>query len=299
MSADPLTEWLCALSPAHGAHVAAAIAKVPLRTVYADKADPADARILGAEWSVRVHHGGVDRARVMVATDTSRCPPGVIDAALRSVGDTPRPMRDLAEDLLARRKDLDLLLGFDLGELSPRAKLYVLQPAGRSVSGFSGLCEDILSLAGVHPSWSQEQIRLANRAPAFMALDLRADAQTNGKLYFSFDRVADTDALLSSLKAESLRHPLSAVERHLSDNPHGRLVVTARGCGPDTVDVTLHAHLETLPVLSPDLHQAFSSLRAQAQQMGSRDLFPSYASWLWGPRPAQSLYYSFRPPEAG
>jgi hypothetical protein len=296
---DPLTEWLCTLSPEHGPQVAAAIEKVPVRTVYTDKSDPSDARLYGAEWSVRAHQGGIDRARVMVATDTGRCPRGVIDAALQSVGNTPKPLRVLAENLLVRRKDLDLLLGFDLSETSPRTKLYVLQPAGRSVAGFSGLCEDILSIAGVHPSWTHEQMKLAEQVPTFLALDLRADAQTSGKLYFSFDRVDDADALLCSLKAEPLRERLSALERHISDNPHGRLVVTTRGCGPDTVDVTLHAHLKTLPELSPALNQAWMGLQAQAQQMGSRVLYPSYASWMWGPQPAESLYYSFRPPEVG
>jgi hypothetical protein len=299
VSTDPLTEWLSTLSPEHGSKVAAAIDKVPLRTVYADQSGPSDARILGAEWSVRAHQGGIDRARVMVATDTTRCPRGVIAAALQSVGNTSKPLRVLAENLLVRRKDLDLLLGFDLGEASPRAKLYVLQPAGRSIAGFSGLCEDILSIAGVHPSWTHEQMKLAEQVPAFLALDLRADAQTNGKLYFSFDRVDDADALLCSLKAESLRERLSAIEHHISDNPHGRLVVTTRGCGPDTVDITLHAHLKMLPELSPALDEAWRGLQAQAQQMGNRALYPSYASWMWGPQPAESLYYSFRPPTVG
>lgn len=299
MSTDPLTEWLCTLSPEHGPQVAAAIDKVPLRTVYSDQSDPSDARIHGAEWSVRAHQDGVDRARVMVATDTSRCPPGVLDGALQSVGDTPKPLRVLAENLLQRRHDLDILLGFDLGEDPPRSKLYVLQPAGGPVAGFSGLCEDILSIAGVHPSWTHEQMKLAEQVPAFLALDLRADAQTNGKLYFSFDRVNDADALLLALQAEPLRERLSAIERHLSDNPHGRLVVTTRGCGSDTVDVTLHAHLRTLPELSPALDEAWTDLRAQARRMGNRTLYPSYASWMEGPRSAESLYYTFRPPEAG
>ena len=297
MSTDPLSEWLCMLSPEHGAKVAAAIDKVPLRTVYTDQSDPSDARILGAEWSVRAHQDGVDRARVMVAVDTSRCPPGVLGAALKSVGDTPKQLRVLAENLLQRRHDLDLLLGFDLGETTPRAKLYVLQPGGRPIAGFSGLCEDILSIAGVHPSWTHEQMKLAEQVPAFLALDLRADAQTNGKLYFSFDRVADADAVLSSLQAEPLRERLSSIESHVSDNPHGRLVVTTRGCESETVDVTLHAHLQTLPELSPALNEAWASLRTQAQEMKNHTLYPSYASWMWGPRPSESLYYTFRPPK--
>ncbi len=296
MTTDTLTQWLCSLSPEHGPRVVAAIESVPFRAVYSDQADPSDARILGAEWSVRAHQGGVDRARIMVAVDTSRCPPGVLSSALQSVGDTPKPLGVLAENLLIQRHDLDLLLGFDLSESVPRSKLYVLQPANRPITGFSGLCEDILSIAGVHTSWTHEQMKMAEQVPAFLALDLRANAQTNGKLYFSFDRVKDADALLSALQAEPLRERLNTIERHLSDNTHGRLVVTTRGCGTDTVDVTLHAHLQTLPELSPVLDDAWANLQVQAQQMGNRVLHPSYASWMWGPRPAESLYYTFRPP---
>jgi len=283
------------LSPEHGAKVASAIDKVPLRTVYTDKSDPSDARILGAEWSIRAHQEGVDRARVMVATDTRRCPPGVLDAALQSVGDTPKPLRVLAENLLRRRRDLDLLLGFDLGEATPRSKLYVLQPAGSPVQGFSGLCEDILSIAGVDPGWTHEQMKLAERVPAFLALDLKADAQTTAKLYFSFDRMSDGDALLAALNAEPLRERLHAINANLSDNPHGRLVVTTRGRGSETVDVTLHAHLKDLPQLAPALDEAWESLKTQAQHRGGHTLFPSYTSWVWGPRPSESLYYTFRP----
>jgi len=233
----------------------------------------------------------------MVATETEDCAPGTLTAALQSIGETSGALSELAEQLQARRRDLDLLLGFDLSESNPRSKLYVLRPAGFPVPGFAQLCEQILSTAGVETDWTRDQLARAGSPPAFLAVDLRTAGSNSGKLYFSFNEVAEADALLRDLGCEPLRERLSRIAPHVSDNPNGRLVITTRARHSKTTDITLHAHLQSLPVLHPALQEAWRSLQTRAAQMGGRALYPSYASWLWGERPSESLYYTFCAPE--
>ncbi len=283
------------IAPKTGAEVAQAIEQIPLREVYSERTGETDNRPFCAEWSIRISEERVDMARMMVATKTERCSPGQLSAALGTLKGTSERIRALAEALLKGRPDLDLLLGFALAETIPRAKLYVLRPAGRPIGDFSQLSEDILGMAGVPPQWTRNQIEMAKQCPAFLALDLRNDGSSTGKLYFSFDEESQVDRYLYGLNARDLRKKLTQVQTHISDNPTGRLVVTPRAEGDQTVDVTLHAHLNTLPVLHPALDQAWSRLKMQAQQNGLLPLHYSYASWLSGPTPSESLYYTFSP----
>lgn len=293
MTADPLTSWLKLIAPHNGHDVAEAIERLPLRPVYSDLNDGGDPRPFCAEWSLRSGASGIDTARVMVAVDTQQCKRGLLNQTLESLSGTPERLRSLAEALLADRPDLDLLLGFALAEATPRAKLYVLRPTLRPIAGFEQLSADILRLAGVDPNWTREQIEMADQAPAFFALDLRADGSSSGKLYFSFDHESKVESLLERLGAEPLCQKLHQITGHVSDNPNGRLVVTTRASSASTLDVTLHAHLQALPSLSPALEVAWANLKQRAQDHRLRPLKYSYASWLHGPSPAESLYYTF------
>ncbi len=295
MTTDPLTAWMNVIAPDTGSAVARTLETLPLRRVYESLEDGDEHRSFCAEWSVRATSGGIDRARVMVPANTERCRPGQLLDALQSLKGTSAPMSALAEQLLNDRPDLDLLLGFALAEVPARAKLYVLRPAGRPIHAFAGLCRDVLSSAGIHPEWTRTQIALAERVPAFFALDLRTDGSSCGKLYFSFDHAVEVDAMLERLNAHSLRDTLQRIHSHVSNNPTGRLVVTTRASSNETIDVTLHAHLRSLPELSPALQSAWSDLQATAVEQGMRPLKFSYASWMQGPRPAESLYYTFGP----
>ncbi len=296
---DPLRTWLSVVAP--GADDAAeALRTIPVRPVYEEPApDTRSAlrRWWGAEWSVRVglDSGAIDTARVMVPVDTPRVAPSGLSQALSSLAPASPPrLRRLADLLRRDRPDLDLLLGLDLGAAVARGKLYVMRPAGRPVADFADVCRAVLSQARVDAGWTSARLDEAGRHPAFLALDLRDDGAAAGKLYLSCDTVAEADRLLAVADRPRLRARLRAVTGHLGDHRIGRLVVTVRGRGAETVDVTLHAHLHGLPALDPRTTAAFASLSAEASARGLV-LRPSYASWLDGPHPAESLYYVTRP----
>ncbi len=295
MTTDPISAWMHLMAPETGSTVARAIESLPLRRVYETLEDGDEHRSFCAEWSVRATPEGIDRARVMVPANTDRCRPGQLKNALQSLEGTSEQMSALAEQLLRDRPDLDLLLGFALAEVPARAKLYILRPRGRPVEAFSDLCGDVLAAVGIDTSWTRTQIALAEQVPAFFALDLRADGSSSGKLYFSFDDEKGVDAILERLNADSLRDTLKRIQGHVSNNPNGRLVVTTRASASETIDVTLHAHLHSLPELNPALHSAWVELQNLAIDRNMRPLRYSYASWMQGPRPAESLYYTFGP----
>jgi hypothetical protein len=295
VTTDPLTAWMNIIAPDSGSAVARALETLPLQRAYESLEDGDEHRSFCAEWSVRATAGGIDRARVMVPADTDQCQPGQLMNALQSLKGTSEKMSALAEQLLRDRPDLDLLLGFALAEVPARAKLYILQPRGRPVEAFTDLCRDVLATAGIDTTWTYSQVALAEQVPAFFALDLRADGASSGKLYFSFDEETKVDALLERLNADSLRDTLQRIHGNVSDNPNGRLVVTTRASASETVDVTLHAHLHSLPALNPALQSAWADLQNLAIDRNMRPLKYSYASWMQGPCPAESLYYTFGP----
>ena len=297
MTTDPITAWLNVIAPETGASVAAAIEGLPLRPVYPIPAQENE-RPYCAEWSIRSSERGIDIARLMVSVNSDPCQPGQLNATLNTIGGTSRIIRDVAEQLVSVRTDLDLLLGFALGESSPRAKLYVLCPAGQSIDDFADLSCDILAAAGISPDWANQQVELAQQTPAFFAIDLCSNGSASGKLYFSFSQTADADDLLRRLDATPLRETLDRVHPHISNNPTGRLVVTTRAEAGETTDITLHTHLADLPTLNPALMTAWERLQHTAARHGLPPLHWSYASWLWGPRPSESLYYTFVPPPA-
>lgn len=295
MTTDPITAWLNVIAPESGPSVAAAIEGLPLRPVYPIPAQENE-RPYCAEWSIRSSEQGVDIARVMVSVNSDPCQPGQLNATLNTIGGTSPTIRNVAEQLVSDRTDLDLLLGFALGETSPRAKLYVLCPAGQSIDDFVELSCGILAAAGIDPNWAKQQVDLAHQTPAFFAIDLCSNGTSNGKLYFSFSQTTDADNMLRRLDAAPLRKTLERVHPHVSDNPTGRLVVTARATADQTTDITLHTHLSSLPTLNPALMTTWERLQHTAANHGLPPLQWSYASWLWGPRPSESLYYTFAPP---
>lgn len=293
MTADPITTWLESIAPENGHDVAKAIERLPLLPVYSHLKEGGQGRPHCAEWSIRSDSNGIDTARVMVAIDTERCAPGLLNSALESLSGTPKRLCSMAEDLLADRPELDLLLGFALAEPTPRAKLYVLRPTFQHIAGFDQLSEDILRLAGVDPTWTRTQTEMAGQAPDFFAVDLRTDGSSCGKLYFSFDHENEVDRLLERQGAEPLRDKLRQITDHISDNPNGRLVVTTRTSKATTMDITLHAHLTSLPPMGSAIETAWMELQQRAADHEMKTLTHSYASWLHGPNPSERLYYTF------
>lgn len=300
MTPDPLAAWWRVLHPDGPALAIPTPASLPTRPVYEDPPPdtlPSAQRLFHAEWSLRHHLSSaqVDRARVMLPVHTAQASPGSLGAWLRALApQAPPALPRLADRLHRDRPDLDLLVGVDFGGDSPRAKLYVLRPAGRPVANFRALSVDLLKTAQVHPDWTQRQIDAADRDPAFLALDLRADGGAAGKLYFAHSDPDDAHRTLRRLGRDRLCSTLDTLSPALAHNPTGTLVVTPRGAGSDTRDVTLHAHLGQLPALSEPLAHAVHALAAQARERGWT-LRPSFASWLDGPQPAQSAYYVIRP----
>lgn len=298
MSPPGIASWLDHLAPTHGARVGEAFGALPLRPVYDVPPDltDVDRHLQGAEWSLRVGPAGVvDRARVMVAVDAPRATEGALQRALAALGPgIARGARVLAERLRRERPDLDLLLGADLGR-APRAKLYVLRPAGRPVDGFADLARAVLGAHGVAPGWTADVLDRAGRDPAFFALDLHADGRTGGKLYLSATDRDDADVLLAALDRQSLRERLRCLGDVDADHAVGRFVVTPRARGTQTVDVTLHAHLGRDPPLSRPLSAAWQAVQDDARRVLGRTLRASYVSWLDGPTPSESLYYRVSP----
>ena len=172
------------IAPSRGQAIAQAIETLPLRPVYPRLEDGEDTRPICAEWSLRSSAEGIDQARVMVAANTEECEPGQLKAALSSLPGTSDRLRTLGDRLLAKRPDLDLLLGFALKESTPRAKLYILRPANQAIEDFAQLSAAILSQAGIAPEWTRRQLALAGQVPAFLALDLLALLRLNIKILF-------------------------------------------------------------------------------------------------------------------
>jgi hypothetical protein len=292
----PLARWLEVLSPGSGHLVGGAFEDLTIMPVYRVPPDCAPSRegatLQCAEFSLRAHAGGVDRARLMVALWAPWVRAGGVAAALERLA----PLADRAvlagiEAVRADHPELDLLIGVEAAGERVRGKLYVMRPTPDVAVDFDEIAVRVLGLTGVSASWVRRCIGELGRSPAFVASDLLGARESAGKLYFGFDGPEEAREHLVRLGSPWLTERLDEVVRAVSDNPVNRLVLTLRGRGDRTVDLTLHAHTRDLPALGPELMAAWSSLGVRARELLGRPLTPSYVSWLDGEKRAESLYY--------
>jgi hypothetical protein len=290
-----LARWLELLAPGAGDFVRGPFEALTLMPVY--RVPPGCAPTVEgatfqcAEFSLRACGGEVDQARMMAALWAPWVRPGGVAAALQRLAPDATPdLLAALEQLRADHPQLDLLVGMDAGG-AVRGKLYVMRATPDDPIDLGVIAERALALVGVAPSWVRRSLDEMVVEPAFFALDLCGERTSGGKLYFAFERAGVVRAHLERLGADWLVERLDAVVQQVSDNPVGRWVITLRGRGDRTVDVTLHAHLARLPPLSGPVERAWERLRSLARAELGRELTPSYVSWMQAEQRVESLYY--------
>jgi hypothetical protein len=281
-----LRQWLDTLSPGLGSAMGPAFDELSVMPVYRLPPECAPSRdgayFRCAEFSIRSDAQGVQRGRMMVALWAPWSSSERIVRALCSV--EPGYSSELLDRVRWAHEtypDLDFLLGLAAdAKGGVRGKVYVMRPSHTDLPAFDEIATDLLAAAGVSRDWTASAIETVGRGPMFFALDLLPDGRAGGKLYFGFEDPTPVAGLLEQLQRPWLRAQLDEVARNVSSNPVGRMVLTLRARGAETSDVTLHAHLASLPTVTPALQSAWEDTEALAGEVLGRPLDLSYVSWL-------------------
>jgi hypothetical protein len=224
----------------------------------------------GLEFSVRQRGTELDASRVAITLNIDRLHRDDVANTMAWIDPSlPLGPARFVDSLVSLHSDLDVVIGATRREWDWLGKVYLLAGSRSPEQAWPQL-HGFLKSCGMSPNW-QDRVVDAWGLPTMVAADLVGGHPLTAKMYFRVE--GDAPGGLG-------------VNARLPDATEW--VVSVRGDGNDTVDVTLHARIDfdVEPWLPKELAEVLQRWQAVT------NIVPTHLSWMGS---ATTLYYQVRP----